>query len=698
MDTSASFNIFQDLVPDLIPDLLQKKSVSPLEIGSVLPSVSAPLNKIGADVGAYDLGNLPGGISPISYFGASQNIFNIGKAIGAKSNSGNFGDGNDVIDLGNKDSFVSAGGGNNVVLGGKGNDTIFAGAGRDVIEGGDGNNRIFAGDGTNIVTAGKGKDTIVTGSGKDFIDAGDGNNNVIAGGGDNRVLTGTGNDQVFAGNGNDVIYTGAGNDFINAGGGNNLINTGTGKDTIIAGSGKDRVILEAGEGSATIIGFSDADKLRLGESLLGKTVEFTVKNGDTLVKAGDDLLATIKGVNNGSAALLDNGPLNRYQATDLGSLSSNPNSNVNATAINDFGQIAGRYDTGATFENTNATTGVVNKNNLVRSGFIWEDGKQTALTSTGVKKGQSSLGAADGTSITLLTPNVNTISNRGEILGTADEVRQPNPLATDRALSWKNDGSGYKLTINDFGGVESYYFDTNNRNQIAGRNIVEEKDAAGVAQTFDRAVSIENGKVNRLTDLGGNGGTAQNISDDGNTIVGYLDSDKTLDGTEKYTAAVWKRDASGQFVLSDLGTFGSEQARLRDINSAGQIIGTRSSGTGTTATSNPFLLRDGQLTALGSLGGKTGTANDINAFGQVVGVSQNAALANRAFVWNAGVQTDLNTLLTAPLTYNGAAVTLTTAVASNNFGEIVATGTYTYKNAAGVDTVGTRSFVLKEVA
>ncbi len=108
-------------------------------------------------------------------------------------------------------------------------------------------------------------------------------------------------------------------------------------------------------------------------------------------------------------------------------------------------------------------------------------------------------------------------------------------------------------------------------------------------------------------------------------------------------------------------------------------------------------MRDGQLTALGSLGGKTGTANDINAFGQVVGVSQDAKGANRAFVWNGGVQADLNTLLTAPLTYNGAAVTLTTALAGNNFGEIVATGTYTYKNATGADQTGTRSFVLKEV-
>jgi hypothetical protein len=56
---------------------------------------------------------------------------------------------------------------------------------------------------------------------------------------------------------------------------------------------------------------------------------------------------------------------------------------------------------------------------------------QTAITSTGLKNGQSDFGAANGATVTLLTPNVNTISDRGVILGTADEVRQPNPLATN---------------------------------------------------------------------------------------------------------------------------------------------------------------------------------------------------------------------------------------------------------------------------
>jgi hypothetical protein len=381
--------------------------------------------------------------------------------------------GDDAITLGDGNNTIYAGEGNNFVSSGKGNNVIYTGSGRDIIDAGNGNNTILAGEGINLITTGTGNDLIYSGAMGDFINAGDGRNSIFAGEGNNRILTGTGKDLIFAGAGNDTIYSGAGNDTIYAGNGNNVINAGTGDDTVHLGSGGDKLILEGGKGSVTVIGFDvKSDKLRLAESVISKSLKYISKGSDTLVMSGSDLLATLKDVVSASPALLDNGSLYRYQATDLGSLSSNPNGNVNASSINDFGQIAGRYDTGATFINQNATTGVTQPNNLVRQGFIWENGTQTPISSTGVKKGQSDFGAADGTTVTMLTPNVNTISNRGVILGTGDEVRQPIPKATDRALIWEKDGSGYKLTIGDFGGIESYSFDTNNSNQIVGRNIL----------------------------------------------------------------------------------------------------------------------------------------------------------------------------------------------------------------------------------
>jgi probable HAF family extracellular repeat protein len=617
-----------------------------------------------------------------------------------------FGAGNDVIDLGNDDSIIFAGEGRNVILGGFGNDQIYAGAGNDIIDAGDGKNHIWAGEGANLISSGAGDDLLCAGSGRDFINAGNGRNQIYAGDGDNRILAGEDNDWILAGKGNDTIYSGAGRDTIYAGDGNNIINAGTGQDTVWIGNGTDKIILEAGAGQVTIFGFNPAmDKLRLGESLLGKSLTFVQQGGDTLVKSGRDMLARIQGVTSGTQAWIDSGPLYRYQATDLGSLSSDPNAAVNVAAINNFGQIVGRYDTGATVTTTNGNTGQPQTIN-VRQGFIWENGTQTNLPSTGIKNGSSDFGAADGATVTLLTPNVNTIGDRGTILGTADEVRQPVTRATDRALVWQNDGSGYQLTINDLGGIESYYLDANIRQHISGRNIVSQLDAQNVAQTFEKPIYVENGidnaganrVISELPHLGGNGGTAQSLNNR-DTIVGYLDRDGALNGEEKYTAAVWTRDANGQFVLTDLGTFGAEQARLSDINDAGQMIGASNSGSGATATSTPFLLRNGQFTALGSLGGKTGSANALNESGEVVGASQIASGTNHAYVWNGGVQADLNNLVTTPLTYNGAAVTLTNAVGVNDFGEIVATGTYTYTDpVTNTARTGTRSFVLKPIS
>lgn len=569
------------------------------------------------------------------------------------------------------------------------NSTVYYQGSNDNIILGNGNNTIYAGEGSNLISVGAGDNQIYSGASNDFIHTGNGNNTIYAGEGNNRILTGfgTGNNLIYSGAGNDVIYSGAGNDTVYAGEGNNVINAGTGNDTVYIGSGKDKIILEAGEGSVNIIGFdAKLDKLRLGESLTGQSIKFVSKGGDTEVIAGSDLLATIKYLASGSPALLDNEPLYRYVTTDLGSLSSNPNGSVNAASINDFGEITGRYDTGATFTNQNATTGTTVTTNLVRQGFIWENGTQTALTSTGIKDGQSDFGAADGATVTMLTPNINTISNQGVILGTGDEVRQPIPKPTDRALVWQKDGNDYQLTINDFGGVESYSLDTNNDNVIVGRNIL--------SSGYEKTIYIDNGVIKELTALGGDGGTARAINNSGQ-IIGYVDSDGASNDAFVNTAVIWEKDTAGNYQLKNLGTFGAEQATLRDINDAGSIIGSTSSGSGATATSTPFILRNDEFTALGSLGGKTGSTNGINEFGQVVGASQIASGTNHAYVWNGGVMADLNNLISSPLTYNGAAVTLNSAVGINNFGDIIATGTYSYKDDAGATQTGTRSYVLK---
>ena len=445
------------------------------------------------------------------------------------------------------------------------------GADNDIIDGGDYKTNINGGSGINLIRTGKEDDVIATGDDNDFIDAGDGKNRINAGSGKNRILAGKGNDNIAVGAGDNVVYSGAGNDDITALFGNSIINAGTGNDKISLGGGNNKIVLEGGKGSVTITGFDlTKDKLRLGESLLGKSLTFTTKGSDTLVMDGKTLVATLKGVTGGSAALLDSSPLYSYEATELGSFNTtNPNANVVAAAMNDFGQIAGRYDTAFTFLNENATTSVL-ASNITRQGFVWEKGKLTALTNVGVKKGSSEFGAAKGATVNLLVPVPRNIGNRGLVIGTSDEVRQPIPVPTDRALAWEpNATGGYKLTINDFGGQESYFFDINNSNQLVGRNVL--------VNGFEKPLFFDNGVVTELANLGGDGGTTQGINNKGQ-IVGYVDSDGKLDETFTNTAVIWEKDAKGAYKIKNLGTFGAAQATLKDINDAGQIIGAKSNG------------------------------------------------------------------------------------------------------------------------
>lgn len=577
---------------------------------------------------------------------------------------------------------------------------LYYGNDNDVITATDGNQTIYAGDGNNIILTGSDRDLIYALSGNDIINAAGGNNIVNAAGGNNRVLTGTGNDLVFVGNGSNVVYTGAGNDIIYAGTGRNLINAGTGNDTVFFGSGVNQLILSGGEGSVTVYGFkASSDRLRLGGDIA--SVKFETEGNNTLVISGSDLLATLIDATVGVKSLVPaSTPLFSYEAVDLGAPTTYPNStSVAGNVINDQGQIAGRASTGNPSASASPTT-------PVNVPFIWENGTIKLLTLTGDK-----IGGPDG-STTITMPGrgglINAINNEGMLVGAGD---QPYPTgAGDRGLKWTANADGtYSLTINQYEGVtagtptgssfgtgpyaaESYYFDINNSGQIAGRNIYDGDD-------HSRAIYLDaNGNKFDLPDLGGDTGTARGINNLGQ-IVGLVDSDGELNDINVNTTVVWEQDATGQYILKNLGTFGYDQSSGRDINDVGQIIGTVTSGTGTTAITQAFIYQDGEIALLGGFGGTTGAANGINQFGQVVGSAQNVGKQNRAFVWNDGTIFDLNNSVTNPtaLSVNGSQVTLTSATGINNFGDIVANGSYTYKDAAGTTQTGTRAYLLKAV-
>ncbi len=360
-----------------------------------------------------------------------------------------------------------------------------------------------------------------------------------------------------------------------------------------------------------------------------------------------------------------------YKAIDIGTIAPNDYS-VSANRINNLGQVVGRDSvfSGSPLVTTSTT-------------FIWQNGvRTTTLPLTGPKVG----GVNDGAIVTMPGRGglANNINDSGVIIGTADE----DPLLpTDRAMLWQPDGSGnYTLTINDFGGVESYFYGINESNQIAGQHIY--------ATNKVNAIYWENGTKTDLPSLGGDGNSARGINDLAQ-IVGYVDADGADNLTNTYNAAYWEKDANNNWVLNNLGNFGGTQSYARSINNDGQIVGQIVTGIDPlTLTSNPYIYENGVKTNLGSLGGTRGDALEVNSVGQVVGNSylDAANLIQHAYLWEDGQMLDLNSIARGLDGW-----VLNSAVSINDRGDIVVRATnpnFSYVNSSGLVVPQTRSFVL----
>lgn len=205
------------------------------------------------------------------------------------------GAGDDVISTDDGNQQIYAGEGFNRIATGRGNSVIYSGAGSDIISALGGNNTVYAAEGDNLVRTGNGDNLIYAGAGNDYIATGNGKNTIYAAEGNNTIITGSGDDLIYAGAGNDFFNTGAGNDTIYAAEGNNTIYAGIGNDTAYVGSGLNKFFLESGEGSLTIYGFGADDSISRGSTLGASSILSTSISGeDTLITAGDDLLATLK--------------------------------------------------------------------------------------------------------------------------------------------------------------------------------------------------------------------------------------------------------------------------------------------------------------------------------------------------------------------------------------------------------------------
>ncbi len=189
-------------------------------------------------------------------------------------------------------------GGNNFVRGMEGHDSIEGSHGNDTLNGNQDNDLLNGGLGNDSLHGGKDNDTVNGGMGDDTL-FGDWGNDVLDGWEGDDFLSGNrGNDWVDGGKGNDTLHGGKDDDTLIGGTGNDWLFGDLGNDSLVGGDGQDIFVLQIGRGSDAIADFTkNTDKVGLASGLTFDQLTILgnnqVNNQHTLIKVGDELLATL---------------------------------------------------------------------------------------------------------------------------------------------------------------------------------------------------------------------------------------------------------------------------------------------------------------------------------------------------------------------------------------------------------------------
>jgi Ca2+-binding RTX toxin-like protein len=210
------------------------------------------------------------------------------------------GQGNDLAMGGRDNDLIYGDLGSDTLIGDIGDDTLFGGTSNpgsvasdagDLLFGKDGNDFLHGNAGDDSISGGNDNDTARGGQGDDLIH-GDAGNDILHGDkGDDSLAGDTENDLLYGGEGNDILWGGDGGDFLFG---------GEGDDALIGGTGKDYFVLQSSFGSDTIVDFTDGnDLIGLIGGLTFDQLNITGSNGNTLIASGNELLATLTGIDVG---------------------------------------------------------------------------------------------------------------------------------------------------------------------------------------------------------------------------------------------------------------------------------------------------------------------------------------------------------------------------------------------------------------
>jgi probable HAF family extracellular repeat protein len=237
------------------------------------------------------------------------------------------------------------------------------------------------------------------------------------------------------------------------------------------------------------------------------------------------------------------------------------------------------------------------------------------------------------------------------------------------------------------GGDNGFAYMINNRDVVAGTAETDATDpTSGCPVNQFEPVIWENGKIHPLPPSHGDSdGVAAQINDKGQVVgasgtCGSFNPNTGLYLVENH-AVLWENGK-----VTDLGNLGGNGGPVGNagnhacaVNNRGQVVGHSELGDSLASPFHGFLwTREmGKMLDLGTLPGPFGVTpagqNDfaslalgINDGGKVVGASLDANFDPRAFLWENGVMTDLNTLVAA----NPSGLYLLEAVSIDSRGEI----------------------------
>lgn len=249
------------------------------------------------------------------------------------------------------------------------------------------------------------------------------------------------------------------------------------------------------------------------------------------------------------------------------------------------------------------------------------------------------------------------------------------------AAIWKNGAMTALPTLKGGNNGQAYW--TNNRGQTVGvaENGIEDSTCSAATPfqvlRFEAVLWKANGEIRQLRPLKGDTvAFAWGINDEGQTIGSSgLCSNTAIppfaNGPQAAHAVLWEKDGSPH----DLGSLvsGGTINIATGINGRGEVAGASQSSGG---APHAFLwTRDKGMQDLGTLQGDffsvAPCCHTINNRGQIVGFSIPGPLGSgRAFLWQKGVMTDLNTLIPKSSPWY-----LLQALSINDAGQIVGYGT-----------------------